>query len=104
MGSGVARMKQLMTDAGLPLPVFKTSGIFTVIFQRPEKSSVKSSVKILNIINENPNITIPEMADKLQLSTRAVEKQLARLKSKGAVNRVGSDKEGYWKIRNDESK
>jgi len=112
VGSGVARMKQLMADAGLPLPVFKTAGIFTVIFQRPEKSSVKSSVKgsvkssvkIIEMIIENPHITIPEMAKRLELSTRAVEKQMARLKEKGEINRVGSDKDGYWEIMNDDSK
>jgi len=108
VGSGVDRMKQLMRGAGLPLPVFKTEGIFTVILQRPEKSSVKSSVKsserIIVMITEHPNITIPEMADKMQLSTRAVEKQIAKLKSKGVVHRVGSDKDGYWEIANDYSK
>ena len=35
VGSGVARMKQLMVEASLPLPVFNTKGIFSVILQRP---------------------------------------------------------------------
>jgi ATP-dependent DNA helicase RecG len=56
------------------------------------------------MITENQNITIPEMANKLQLSTRAIEKQMAKLKSKGVVNRVGSDKDGYWIITNEETK
>ena len=112
VGSGVSRMKQLMVEASLPLPVFKTTGIFTVIFKRPEKSSVKSSVKgsvkssvkIIEMIIENPNITIPKMANKMGLSTRAVEKQIARLKEKGEINRVGSAKDGYWEVINEESK
>ena len=108
VGSGIARMKQLMSDAGLPLPVFNTAGIFTVILQRPEKSSVKSSVKsserIIVMIAEHPKITIPEMAAKMQLSTRAIEKQLAKLKSIRVIQRVGSDKDGYWEILKDKSK
>jgi ATP-dependent DNA helicase RecG len=100
VGSGVARMKQLMTDAGLPLPVFKTAGIFTVILQRPEKSSVKSSVKgsvkIIEMIIENPNITIPEMSNIMGLSVSAVEKQIRKLKQDKKIERFGSKKIGYW--------
>lgn len=112
VGSGIARMKQLMTDAGLPLPVFKTAGIFSVILQRIEKSSgISSGIgsgigsgKMIALITEHPNITIPEMAEKMQISTRAVEKQIAKLKSKGAIQRVGNNKVGYWEIINNDSK
>lgn len=104
VGSGVARMKQLMTDAGLPLPVFKTAGIFTVILQRPEKSSVKgsvkssvkSSVKIIEMIIENPNITIPEISNIMGVSISTVEKQIRKLKQDKKIERIGSDKTGYW--------
>jgi len=62
------------------------------------KSSVKSSVKILNLIRDNKNITIPEIAQELGLSTRAIEKQIAKLKEQNKLKRIGPDKGGYWNI------
>jgi predicted HTH transcriptional regulator len=60
------------------------------------KSSVKSSVRIMELIKQNKNITIPEIARHLEISTRAVEKQIARLKEQGILKRIGPDKGGYW--------
>jgi len=61
------------------------------------KSSVKSSGKIVHMISDNPKITIPEMAEALGITTRAVEKQIAKLKREGKIKRIGPDKGGYWK-------
>lgn len=63
--------------------------------------SVKSSVKIIEMIKENPEITIPMMAETLRLTTRAVEKNVARLQVKGIVKRVGPDKGGHWEVRDE---
>ena len=60
--------------------------------------SQKSSVKIIEMMKENPEITIPMMAEKLQLTTRAVEKNVARLQAKGVVKRIGPDKGGHWEV------
>ena len=38
--------------------------------------SQKNSVKIIEMMKENPEITIPMMAETLQLTTRAVEKNV----------------------------
>jgi len=63
-----------------------------------EASSEKSSDKIMNLIKENPKITIEEISGLLNITTRAVEKNLIKLKTKGLVERFGSRKIGYWKI------
>lgn len=63
-----------------------------------EKSSEKTSEKILEIISENKNISIAEMAGKIGISSRAVEKQISKLKNKDILRRVGADKGGYWEI------
>jgi ATP-dependent DNA helicase RecG len=62
------------------------------------KTRVKSSVKILKLIRGNTNITIPEIARKIGLSTRAVEKQIAKLKEQEKIKRIGPDKGGYWEV------
>jgi ATP-dependent DNA helicase RecG len=38
------------------------------------------------------------MAKKLNISTRAVEKQIAKLKKEAKIRRVGPDRGGYWEI------
>lgn len=62
------------------------------------KSSVKTEDKILKIIKQNPTTTIPQLAKRLQISSRAVEKQLAKLKEEQRLGRVGSNRSGEWKI------
>ena len=63
-----------------------------------QKSSVKSSVKIIKMMKENPEITMPMIAESLRLTTRAVEKNVARLQTEGIVKRVGPDKGGHWEV------
>jgi fido (protein-threonine AMPylation protein)/biotin operon repressor len=58
----------------------------------------KSSEKIKGLIKHNTQITIKELAERLQVSTRAIEKNIAKLKSDGILQRIGADKGGYWKI------
>ena len=62
--------------------------------------SVKSSVKIIEMMKENPEITIPMIAEMLHKTTRAIEKSIAKLQSNGFVKRVGPDKGGHWEIMN----
>ena len=38
------------------------------------------------------------MADKLEISRRAVAKTIAKLQSVGILRRVGPDKGGHWEI------
>jgi ATP-dependent DNA helicase RecG len=110
VGSGIGRIKQLMKDANLPEPVFQKEGIFTVILQRTfsvsekttTKTTQKTAQKIIQLINENKNITSVEMAEKLELTKVAVEKQVAKLKQQGFIERIGSDKTGYWNLLTNE--
>ena len=57
-----------------------------------------NSDKILEMIRRNNNSTIKEIAAELALSTRAVEKQLKKLRESRILTRIGSRKEGSWQI------
>jgi len=57
-----------------------------------------SSEKIVELIFGNQYISASEMAEIIGITKRAVEKQLARLKEKDIIDRIGPDKGGYWKI------
>lgn len=127
VGSGIGRIRESLHELGHPQPIFKTEGIFTVILSRTSKSSEKSSErdpdqwmktkasilekvdfkinksqwKILRIITDTPHSTIQEMADQIGLSTRAVEKNLEKLKAADLVVRTGSDISGIWTVKID---
>jgi ATP-dependent DNA helicase RecG len=62
-----------------------------------EKVTEKQKIIIDNIIN-NPNITTEELALILGINLRNTKNNIAKLKSRGILERIGADKGGYWKI------
>lgn len=53
------------------------------------------------MVFHDKHVSAALIAQKLNLSSRAVEKQLASLKEMGVIERIGSDKSGIWKIKMD---
>ena len=109
-----------MKKMGLPEPEFESlRGDFKVIF-RKEKSKVnneitqkkftheftdkfthefnESEIKILNELDKNPNLTQVQLSTILNISRRSIIKNMKKLKDKNKIERVGSDRKGYWKI------
>ena len=60
----------------------------------------EKSVRILELISEDPAYTSTAIAEKLSLSRKTVSQRLKELKEKGIIERIGSDRKGYWKITN----
>lgn len=54
--------------------------------------------KVLVFLRSNPNITLQEIADKIGITRRGVQKITDRLKSDGIIRREGSTKAGKWII------
>lgn len=104
--SGIDRMRDLMRDAGLKIPVFETDNFFRVIFYRNSQYSLKKTddtvektvEKILGLIKANPKITQKELMAGTGLTRRGVEWNLRKLKDDGAIRRVGSDRSGHWDV------
>lgn len=65
----------------------------------PAETRVKTRVKIIELINNNPNITREEMAKELNLTLKGIEWQIKNLQKNNIIERVGADKGGYWKIK-----
>jgi ATP-dependent DNA helicase RecG len=64
------------------------------------KSCAKSTVdNILELINNDSSISISNISKELNISRSAIQKHIENLKTKGIIERVGTDKGGYWKIR-----
>ena len=66
--------------------------------QKTLESSQKSSQKIIEMMAANPYITTEVISEKLGVTRRAVAKQIAKLKERGIVLRVGPDKGGHWEV------
>ncbi len=63
-----------------------------------EKSSEKSSEKILALLKTTPKLAAREIADALGITQRAVEKQIAKLREEGRIRRIGPAKGGHWEV------
>lgn len=55
--------------------------------------------KILITIETNPSIKQDELADKLSVSIRTIKREIKNLHERGIIERLGSKKAGYWKIK-----
>lgn len=115
-GTGIKRMFSSCKEYGVREPeLLEIGDSFRVNLYRPSynevhqsspKSSPKSSLKdvnrtqqkILDMIQENPKITQTAMAEKLDITPRAVKKNIKELAGNGLVERVGSAKGVFlWK-------
>ena len=54
--------------------------------------------KILQLITNNPNVIQKEIAEELNVTTMTVKRNIKKLKEKGIIDRVGANKNGYWKV------
>ncbi|MDD4303518.1 MAG: putative DNA binding domain-containing protein [Bacilli bacterium] len=58
----------------------------------------KTKLKMIELIRDNPNITINQFSITLKLSEPAIKKNLKQLKESGHIQRIGSNKTGYWEV------
>ena len=56
-------------------------------------------VRVINYLSDDGNLTLPEIAEKLQLSLGGVEKIVRQLKKEGILSREGSTKAGKWIVK-----
>lgn len=67
------------------------------------KSTLKSALKgtrknIVDIIAQDPNVTIPQVAEQLGKHVRGIAKHFGNLQAEGYIRRVGADKGGHWEV------
>ncbi len=54
---------------------------------------------VLLLPEEDPGYTMQQLAERLSVSRKTIASRLKKLKEKGAIERVGSDRSGYWKVK-----
>ena len=121
IGMGIQKMKEAMVAAGLREPTFEPNGFFRATFHRSPEFAMKSGADattegpeglaervaeglaesqkmILQLVRRNPQVSRKAMAEEIGISTTAIHRNLARLKEKGILRRVGPARGGYWEV------
>ena len=84
------------------------NGLRSICKEAKEYDSVKfgditvneTQKRILSPIEENNQISATNIARKLSLSIRAIEKNIKELREAGILVRYGAVRGGYWEVRN----
>ena len=109
IGSGVERMKLYCKKEKAPFPEIRfTDTHFYVVF-KPSRAYIEraeglaeglaeTQKKIISLISKNKKISRAELAKKIEISQTAIYKNIARLKQKNLLRRIGSAKGGHWKV------
>lgn len=72
---------------------------WTEVDRREQISELKTiDDKILYLIKQNPNITQMKMCELIGVGRTAITNHIRKMKDTNIIERVGSDRNGYWKI------
>ena len=93
---------KLMQDAGLSAPELRTGAdTVSITFALPGVPiQEKSSEKILAFLKQEPSLSAKAFAEKMNMTSRTVEKQISLLKTNGKLRRIGASKGGAWHVEN----
>ena len=76
------------------------SNIVQTTDEKKAINSLNSSQKsIVRYMRDNPNVTIRRLIKITHLSESGISKNIRILKELGIIERVGSDRKGYWKVK-----
>lgn len=65
----------------------------------PDKVPNKSELFILKLLTENPRLTRIELAERVGITENGVKKIISNMKAAGWIERMGSNKSGYWMVQ-----
>lgn len=112
-GSGIRKIYTLCNKAGVDVSYINEETAFTLEFARDDRNiSPKSGVingdindriteaelLLLSLLKQSPSMTNFELAEASGKSERTISRLLAALKNKKLIQRIGSNKTGYWKV------
>lgn len=113
-GRGIEKICSALKADNLPMPEYTVNpGDIMIKFTGPEDRIIRVSEKvtdkvsekvsdkeleILRLLDEDPGYTSDQLAEKLKVTRKTITLHLRNLKEKEIIERVGSDRKGYWKI------
>lgn len=63
-----------------------------------QKTTQKTTQKILAAMEDNPNVTISELSEICEITVDGVKWQLRNLTKTGRIARIGGDRGGHWEV------
>ena len=118
--TGIPKIKRALENNGSPAPIFETDNdrtyfLTTILMHEGFKTAPETAIettiettieklnntqmKIIELIRQNPSITLIQIANKLNLSREGIRYNINILKAKNIVSREGSTKNGKWVIK-----
>lgn len=114
-GQGTLRMAAWAEEAGLPKPeILEIPGAVVVRFRAKAPGKAETTGKrggnagetlgktprdVLRLLREQPELSAPQMAERLGKSRSAIERAIKKLREAGLLVRVGPDKGGTWRVK-----
>ena len=113
-GRGIEKRCSACKKDGVPQPEYTINpGDIMVKFTAPGDRIVKVAERVTDrvtdrvteneravilLLEEDPGYTMQQLAKRLSVSRKSIASRLKKLKEKGVIERVGSDRSGYWKV------
>ncbi|MBC8488170.1 MAG: DeoR family transcriptional regulator [Bacteroidetes bacterium] len=118
-GTGIRRIVDYFVIENLPVPKFRnlSDGFMVTVFSEKSKNDTDYDTdydtnydtdydtdyrlqNIISAIKEDNRITVIKLAKINGVSKSTILRDLGKLKESGILERVGSEKSGYWKVIN----
>jgi len=62
-----------------------------------------NQIKILQTIKKNKLVTQKHLSEEIGINEKNIRNNISILKQKGIIERIGSDRKGYWNIITEEN-
>lgn len=118
-GRGVEKICNALKAESLPMPEYTVNpGDIMIKFTGPEDRIIRVTDKVtekvtdqvtdevserenelLRLLYEDPGYTTVQLAGKMSVTRKTIGVYIKSLKEKGLIERIGSDRKGYWKIK-----
>ncbi len=114
-GRGIEKIYDSLKADNLPLPEYTVHpGDIMIKFTGPEDRIVRVNNEVndrvnvhvndresalLNYLAQDPGYTVTKLAEMMNVSRKTIAGYLKALKEKGAIERIGTTRTGYWKLK-----
>lgn len=119
-GTGLPRLFRRCKEMGLPEPKFEEfgDGIKVTVYRAIGDTQIgtddtndtkkdsndtlsETDRRIIEMLRKDEKITQKRLSEELGISLRTVKRNMAILQARGTIERLGSNKAGYWKVNSE---